>query len=71
MTLTGLSALGLATSGSVNIQTYGFPDDGVYGEVDAPTDLGIVAHTYSGNAVTFPIYQVDTTTAYAFEITVA
>lgn len=70
LTLQGLSAIGLATSGSVNIQTYGFPDTGVFGEVDAPTNLGIVAHTYSGNLVTFPIYQVDTTTAYAFEITV-
>lgn len=66
--LDDLSALGLPTSGTLNIQTWGFPvaADIKYGEVDGPSDLGIVAHGYSDNTVTFPIYQTDTTTAYAF-----
>lgn len=65
--LNKLSSLGLPTSGSLNIHTYGFPDNGHYGQVDAPNDLGYVAHSYSGDSVSFPIYQNDKTTAYAFE----
>lgn len=69
LTLQGLSSIGKAASGSVNIQTWGFPNTGGhFGRLDAPTDLGIVAHTYSGDSVTFPIFQTDTSTAYAFEI---
>lgn len=70
--LNSLSSLGLATSGTLNVHTWGFPaaSDVHFGEVDGPTDLGTVAHTYSGNSVTFPIYQVDTTTAYAFEFAI-
>jgi len=67
ITVNNLSAVGLATSGTLNIHTYEFYTNGYYAEVDAPKDLGWVAHTYSGNSVTFPIYQVNTTTAYAFE----
>lgn len=70
ITVNSLSSVGLPTSGSLTIQTWGFPDAGHFGEVDAPTNLGTAAHTYSGNSVTFPIYQVDTTTAYAFEFVV-
>lgn len=70
ITVNSLSSVGLPTSGSLTIQTWGFPDAGHFGEVDAPTNLGTYAHTYSGNSVTFPIYQVDTTTAYAFEFVV-
>ncbi|GME47614.1 putative glycoside hydrolase family 39 protein [Neofusicoccum parvum] len=65
-----LSSVGLPQSGTLNIHTWGFPDNGHYGEVDGPKDLGTVAHTYSGNSVTFPIYQTDATTAYAFEFAV-
>ncbi|EEA22414.1 hypothetical protein TMatcc_001261 [Talaromyces marneffei ATCC 18224] len=41
--LNDLSALGLRTSGALNLHTWGFPvknADVHYGEVDAPTDLG-------------------------------
>ncbi|TVY48530.1 hypothetical protein LOCC1_G001308 [Lachnellula occidentalis] len=63
-----LSAVGLADSGTLNIHTWSFPaTGGHFGEVDGPTDLGWYEHTYSGNSVTFPIYQTDTSTAYAFE----
>ena len=68
ITVKNLSALGLPQSGSINIQTWGFPDKGEFAEVDAPTNLGVVAHTYSGNAVTFALYQTDNSTAYAFEM---
>ena len=67
ITVDNLSAVGLATSGTLNIHTWGFYTNGYYAEVDGPADLGWVEHTYSGNSVTFPIYQVNTTTAYAFE----
>jgi hypothetical protein len=71
--LNDLSSLGLPTSGTLDIQTWGFQvnaDDVHYGEVDGPTNLGVVGHTYSDNTVTFPVYQVDTTTAYAFEFAI-
>lgn len=68
ITVNDLSAVGLAESGSLNIHTWGFPDTGGhYAEVDALDDLGWVEHTYSGNSVTFPIYQTDAITAWAFE----
>ena len=68
----GLTSVGLPSSGTVNIQTYGFPaaSDVHYGEINGPTNLGVVGHTYSGGSVTFPVYQTDTTTAYAFEFNV-
>lgn len=64
-----LSAVGLPTSGSLNIHTWGFPvgSDAHYSEVDGPQDLGYYSHDYSGNSVTFPIYNTDTNRAYAFE----
>lgn len=67
--VTNLSAVGLPAAGTLNIHTWGFPvaSDIHYGEVDGPNDLGSVAHTYTGNAVTLPVYQKDNTTAYAFE----
>ncbi|TVY75814.1 hypothetical protein LSUE1_G004577 [Lachnellula suecica] len=69
ITINDLSAVGLPTSGTLNIRTWSFPypSGGHFGEVDAPTDLGYYGHVYSGNSVTFPVYQTDTTTAYAFE----
>lgn len=70
--LNDLSSLGLASSGTLNVHTWGFPvaGDAHYGEVDGPTDLGWYGHAYSGNTVTFPVYQTDTTTAYAFEFAI-
>ena len=62
-----LSAVGLPSRGSLGIQTWGFPWRDHYGEVDGPVDLGAVEHEYSGDGVTFPIYQTDDSTAYAFE----
>ena len=72
LTVENLSAVGLPTSGTLNIQTWGLIDSGHTTEVTGPTNRGIVAHTYSGNSVTFPIYQTtqDANTAWAFEFSV-
>ncbi len=65
-----LSAVGLPTSGTLNIQTWGFDGADVWVIASAPSNRGIVAHTYSGNSVTFPIFQTDAHTAWAFEFSV-
>ncbi|KAL9114092.1 MAG: hypothetical protein Q9227_001864 [Pyrenula ochraceoflavens] len=68
----GLTSVGLPSSGTLNIDTYAFrAGSNVHNtEVDAPTFLNTVGHSYSGGSVTFPIYQTDTTTAYTFEFNV-
>ncbi|KAL1845865.1 hypothetical protein Daus18300_014427 [Diaporthe australafricana] len=70
--LNDLSAVGLPTSGTLNVQTWGFPvaSDVHYGQVNGPTNLGVYGHAYSGNTVSFPVYQTDATTAYAFEFSI-
>ena len=72
LTIENLSAVGLPSSGTLHIQTWGLVDKGHTGEVDGPTNRGIGTRSYSGNSVTFPIYQtaVDNTTAWAFEFSV-
>lgn len=67
ITVENMSAVGLPTSGTIDIQTWGFAGTDVWEEVDSYSDRGIVSHTYSGNTLTFPIYQTDTSTAWAFE----
>ncbi|PKX96013.1 glycoside hydrolase family 39 protein [Aspergillus novofumigatus IBT 16806] len=48
--LNKLSALGLPTSGTLNVHTWGFPvaSNVHYGQVDGPKDLGWYGHAYSG-----------------------
>ncbi|KAF4445694.1 hypothetical protein F53441_10600 [Fusarium austroafricanum] len=72
ITINNLSSVGLPTSGSLAIHTYGFVDNGHYGEVSAVTDRGVYSHQYSGNSVTFAVYQtdVDKNTAWAFEFAI-
>ncbi|KAF5240632.1 hypothetical protein FANTH_9483 [Fusarium anthophilum] len=72
ITINNLSSVGLPTSGSLAIHTYGFDDNGHYGGVSAPSDRGVYSHTYSGNSVTFPVYQTtqDKNTAWTFEFAV-
>lgn len=67
--LNSLSSIGLPSSGTLNIHTWGFfvASDVHFGEMDAPWSLGSAAHTYSGNTLTLPVYQNDNTTAFAFE----
>lgn len=70
LTLNNLTALGLPDSGTLNVHTWGFPVVEQYpqwGEIDATIDLGWRGHAYSGDTVSFPVYQVDVNTAFAFE----
>ncbi|KAJ7601849.1 glycoside hydrolase family 39 protein [Mycena polygramma] len=62
-----LSALGLATAGTISVRTRQFSFAGTQGQEGAPTDLGLVSHTYTGNVLSFPIFQTDTVTTWAFE----
>jgi len=69
--INSLSSLGLPTSGTVKVKTWGFPlSGGHYGQVNAPVDKGTVAHTYSGNTLTLAAYMTDATTAYSWEVNV-
>jgi len=69
--LNSLTSLGLPSSGTLTIQTWGFPGNSDhFTEVDAPTNLGLYDHPYTGGAVQFPVYQTDALTAYAFEFAV-
>lgn len=72
ITLNNLSALGLATSGTLNIQTWGFDDAGHFGAVATYSDRGVYGHEYDNDQVTFPVYQTsqDEHTAWAFEFDV-
>jgi hypothetical protein len=69
ITISGLSAVGLASSGTLDIQTWGFDDAGHFGAVAGPSDRGVYGHQYDGDSVTFPVYQTsqDENTAWAFE----
>ena len=71
ISVTKMSSLGFPASGSVIIQTWGFDDVGLRGVSNGPSDRGTYNHTYSGNTLTFPIYQTtdDAKTAWAFEFT--
>ncbi|KAG0148100.1 hypothetical protein CROQUDRAFT_41789 [Cronartium quercuum f. sp. fusiforme G11] len=72
LNLDNLSALGLPTSGTVNIRTWAFPVPSSvhYGRVDGPKNLGLLAHHYTHDSVSFPVFQTDKTTAYAFEFSI-
>ena len=50
ITVTGLSAVGLK-SGNVNIRTRMFDNNGKYGEVGAPVDLGVYRHAIENDQV--------------------
>jgi len=63
-----LSSLGFPTSGSITVQTYAFAGTNSITDVaPAVQNQGLVSHSYSGNTLSFPIYQKDTKSAYAFE----
>ncbi|KAG9595776.1 hypothetical protein KCU77_g9587, partial [Aureobasidium melanogenum] len=72
ITLNNLSALGLSTSGTLNIQTWGFDDAGHFGAVATYSDRGVYGHDYDNDQVTFPVFQTsqDEHTAWAFEFAV-
>lgn len=65
--VTGLSSVGLPTSGSVTIHSYQFNyAGGEFGNVPAPVDQGTYTHTYTNDQLVFYV-SPNTTTAYAFE----
>ena len=51
ISISGLSDLGLATHGRIDVHTYRFDWTGPQGEIDAPVDLGTETYTYSSNTV--------------------
>ncbi|CAG8372669.1 unnamed protein product [Penicillium salamii] len=68
--LSGLSAVGLPTSGQLPIQTLRFDNGDLYTRIDHPTDLGYYTHTYTDDSLYFVIGQTDPGVAYAFEFSI-
>ncbi|KAL5341058.1 glycoside hydrolase superfamily [Aspergillus crustosus] len=69
VSLEGLSALGLKRNGKVQVRTLEFAgSDDVYARVDGPIDHGVKVYKYSRDELAIPVYQEDTSTAWAFEI---
>jgi hypothetical protein len=65
--VTGLSAVGLPSSGSITIHARQFNYvNGTFGDVENPVDQGTNAHTYSNDQLVFYV-SPNTTTGYAFE----
>jgi len=66
--LANLTAVGLPAAGTLNIRTFAFTAgaDPHYDETNPPSDLGCYGHAYSGDSVTFPVFQNDKITAYSF-----
>lgn len=68
LTINNLASVDLPQSGTLPVNTFQFSfTGGHFGQVGDPTDLGWVNHAYSGNSVSFPIFQTDTQTTWAFE----
>lgn len=53
--INNLTAVGLPSSGTLNIQTYAFPFAGHMASEGTPENLGVYGHQYSGGSVTFPV----------------
>ncbi|KAF2183546.1 glycoside hydrolase family 39 protein [Zopfia rhizophila CBS 207.26] len=66
--LQNLHSIGLPLSGKLVIHTYAFKGStNHFQEFGPPQDLGTYGHDYSGGTLSFPIFQTDSLTAYAFE----
>ncbi|KAF7527514.1 hypothetical protein G7054_g10427 [Neopestalotiopsis clavispora] len=66
----GLSSLGYGTSGTVTISTWGFDGSDPLAAQAAPSFRNTVDHTFSGDTLSFPIYQDNNYNAWAFEFAV-
>jgi hypothetical protein len=65
--VTGLSAVGFPSSGTITIQAYQFNyDGGSLGNVPYPVNQGTYPHSYSNNELVFYVSPTETT-SYAFE----
>ncbi|KAJ5975758.1 hypothetical protein N7481_009465 [Penicillium waksmanii] len=63
----GLSAVGLPSSGDLPIRTLRIETGDLYTETDAPTDLGYYTHSYTDDTLHFVVGQDDPDIAYTFE----
>lgn len=68
--LENLSSIGLPTDGTLTILTWGFDGDDKLAVASPPSNRFQADHTYAGNSLTFPIYQTDNHTAWAFEFNI-
>ncbi|KAK9787142.1 putative Glycoside hydrolase family 39 protein [Seiridium cardinale] len=66
----GLSSVGYGTSGTVSISTWGFDGSDAFAVQGPPNFRNTVSHDFSDDTLTFPIYQTDTNTSWAFEFAV-
>ncbi|KAL2826022.1 glycoside hydrolase superfamily [Aspergillus pseudoustus] len=68
--VTGLEALGLS-SGTIQKRAWGFPYNGVFGEVDGPIDYGVETHMVTGGSFSFDVYpSTSLNYAYGFDLSV-
>lgn len=70
VTLDNLPAVGLPASGTLDIDTWGFDGSDPFAVQNPPSFRNTVGHEYEGGSLTFPIFQDDTTTGWAFEFDV-
>lgn len=67
--VSGLTSLGLESSGNVSVQTYKYPGGAdVWAYAPSRVDLGSSSTTYSNDVLTINVDQTNSTTAWAFEI---
>ncbi|KFY12454.1 hypothetical protein V492_03859 [Pseudogymnoascus sp. VKM F-4246] len=69
ISISGLSELGLAADGSIDVHTYRFDWAGPQGEINAPVDLGIQSYAYSSDTLTINMNPPTNSTAFAYEFT--
>ncbi|KAL3452721.1 glycoside hydrolase superfamily [Aspergillus insuetus] len=64
----GLDTLGLGSS-TIQKRSWGFPYEGVFGQVDGPIDYGVETHTVSDGSFSFDVYpSTKLTYAYGFDL---
>ncbi|RKU40946.1 hypothetical protein DL546_001738 [Coniochaeta pulveracea] len=67
ITVNNMAVAGYPPAGNVSIDTWGFDGTSVFRVVGSPRFRNTVVYTYSGNTLSFPVYQTDNHTAWAFE----
>ncbi|KAJ5720313.1 glycoside hydrolase family 39 protein [Penicillium malachiteum] len=66
--ITGFSKYGLATEGTLDVQSYRFDWSGSEVQIDSPVDLGKASYGYSSDTLTITLNPPTNSTGYAFEI---
>jgi hypothetical protein len=67
ITVDNMNAAGYPPEGNVSIDTWGFDGTSQFQVVGPPSFRNRVTHAYSDNTLSFPIFQTDNHTAWAFE----